>query len=68
MVVAGDGPTVVKTQDILLGHVKEFILKKKKWLVADAPKKWSKAQKDLVIEAVRIARGLPRFKPRYDQR
>lgn len=63
VVVIGESPTAVKTQDILLGHVKEFTLKKKKWLVADAPKKWSKAQKDLVIEALRVARELPKFKP-----
>lgn len=63
IVITGEGPAVVKTQDFLLGHVKEFTLKKKKWLVADAPKKWSKAQKDLVIEALRVSRELPEFKP-----
>lgn len=61
--VIGDSTGVVKTQQNLLGHVKEFTLKKKTWLIADAPKKWSQAQKDLVLEAVRVTRTLPHFKP-----
>lgn len=63
VMVIGDESAKVETQDVCIGYVKDFTLKKKKWSVADAPKKWSKAQKDIVLEAIRVTGELPTFKP-----
>ncbi len=63
VMVIGDEAAKVETQDVSLGVVKEFILKKKKWRVLDAPKKWSVAEKDIVSEAIRVTQNLPKFKP-----
>lgn len=63
VMVIGDDAAKVETQDVALGFVKEFLLKKKKWRILDAPKKWSVAEKDIVSEAVRVTRDLPLFKP-----
>lgn len=63
VMVISDESAKVETQEVSLGYVKEFVLKKKKWKVADAPKKWSEAQKDIVLEAIRVTNELPHFKP-----
>lgn len=63
VMVIGDEAAKVETQDVSLGFVKEFLLKKKKWRVLDAPRKWSVAEKDIVSEAIRVTQALPLFKP-----
>jgi hypothetical protein len=63
VVVINEGQSRVESQDVPLGFVKAFVLKKKKWRIADAPRKWSLSEKDIVLEAVRVTKNLPPFNP-----
>ncbi|MEO0733611.1 MAG: hypothetical protein AAFZ52_12315 [Bacteroidota bacterium] len=50
-------------KEMHLGTVSKFGSKKGKMILLDKPKKWSGSQKDLVMEAIRVANALPTFKP-----
>lgn len=62
-IVMQDSEASLVKEDILLGRVRDFAPNKKSVKVMDFPKKWTVAQEDLVVEALRLCYALPQFKP-----